>query len=66
LQSLARSNRVPEAVELFERLIATANDVGLLSEEYDPDRGEAIGNVPQAFSHCGLIDAAVCLAECSA
>ena len=66
VQSLARCGRVREAVGLFERLLSTANDVGLLSEEYDPDRGEPVGNVPQAFSHSGLIDAAVCLSECSA
>ena len=63
VQTLAQSGRLAAAVELFERLLSTANDVGLLSEEYDVTRREAIGNVPQAFSHSGLIDAALCLSQ---
>jgi GH15 family glucan-1,4-alpha-glucosidase len=50
--------RDAEARALFERLLATRNDVGLLSEEFDVARGIAVGNMPQAFSHVGLIDAA--------
>ncbi len=57
-QAHALAGRDTQAVALFERLLATANDVGLLSEEYDVTRGLAVGNVPQAFSHAGLIDAA--------
>ena len=63
VQALALAGRVQAAESLFERLLATANDVGLLSEEYAVESGEPIGNVPQAFSHCGLIDAAVCLRD---
>jgi len=48
-----------EAVELFERLLALRNDVGLLSEEYDPRYGRLVGNMPQAFSHMPLIQAAL-------
>ncbi len=49
----------------FEQLCGYANDVGLLSEEYNPDSGEALGNFPQAFSHVGLINAASTLAACA-
>ena len=48
-----------EATELFERLLRLRNDVGLLSEEYDPRYGRQVGNTPQAFSHVPLIQAAL-------
>jgi GH15 family glucan-1,4-alpha-glucosidase len=48
-----------EAVELFERLLALRNDVGLLSEEYDPRYSRLVGNMPQAFSHMPLIQSAL-------
>ena len=44
---------------LFERMLACCNDVGLLSEEIDTVSGELRGNFPQAFSHVGLIGAAI-------
>jgi GH15 family glucan-1,4-alpha-glucosidase len=47
-----------EAAELFERLLSLRNDLGLLSEEYDPRYGRQVGNTPQAFSHVPLIQAA--------
>jgi GH15 family glucan-1,4-alpha-glucosidase len=47
-----------EAVGLFERLLAIRNDVGLLSEEYDPIAKRMLGNFPQAFSHVGLVNTA--------
>jgi GH15 family glucan-1,4-alpha-glucosidase len=50
--------REDEAVDLFERLIALSNDLGLLSEEYDPLAGRLVGNFPQAFSHVSLINSA--------
>jgi GH15 family glucan-1,4-alpha-glucosidase len=51
--------RHPEAVALFERLLALRNDVGLLAEEYDPVRRCQAGNFPQAFSHTALVGAAI-------
>jgi GH15 family glucan-1,4-alpha-glucosidase len=50
--------RMQEATELFEKLLAISNDLTLLSEEYDSKHG-LIGNFPQAFSHIGLINAAL-------
>ncbi|MBX9582354.1 MAG: glycoside hydrolase family 15 protein [Gemmataceae bacterium] len=47
-----------KARELFDRLAGLCNDVGLLSEEYDPRTGRQVGNFPQAFSHIGLLDTA--------
>jgi GH15 family glucan-1,4-alpha-glucosidase len=50
--------RREEARELFQRLLAVRNDLGLLSEEYNPRTRRLLGNFPQAFSHVGLINAA--------
>jgi hypothetical protein len=41
-----------------KKLLSLRNDVGLLSEEYDPESRRLLGNFPQAFSHVGLIDIA--------
>jgi len=56
--NLALLGRHDEATELFERLLSLRNDVGLLSEQYDPVRKRMLGNFPQAFSHVGLINTA--------
>lgn len=48
---------------MFERLLAVANDVGLLAEEYDPREKRLPGNFPQAFSHVSLINTARTLAR---
>ncbi len=56
--ALAGIGRTKEARALFERLLGLRNDVGLLSEEYDPATGRQIGNTPQAFSMVGLINSA--------
>jgi GH15 family glucan-1,4-alpha-glucosidase len=53
--------RVREAHGLFQRLAALCNDVGLLSEEYDPASKRLLGNFPQAFSHIALVNAAFSL-----
>jgi len=54
---------VDEATATFEYLCSLANDVGLFAEEIDPETGSPLGNFPQAFTHVGLIDAALTLAE---
>jgi GH15 family glucan-1,4-alpha-glucosidase len=50
--------RKEEACELFKRLVSLRNDLGLLSEEYDPHDKRQLGNFPQAFSHVALLAAA--------
>ena len=60
---LAMLGRVQEARELFDRLLALRNDLGLFSEEYDPEHRRLIGNFPQAFTHLTLIASAVALSE---
>jgi alpha,alpha-trehalase len=57
-QAQALAGEPGQATATFGRAIAAINDVGLLSEEVDPDSGEMTGNFPQAFSHIGLINAA--------
>jgi GH15 family glucan-1,4-alpha-glucosidase len=59
--SLWLIGRRDEARALFDRLLALRNDVGLLSEEYDPKVGRMLGNFPQALSHIALIHAAFTL-----
>ncbi|MEU5976646.1 glycoside hydrolase family 15 protein [Streptomyces sp. NPDC047315] len=57
------TGRTEEARELFERLLALRNDVGLLAEEYDPVAGRQLGNFPQAFSHIALVNTALAFAH---
>jgi len=61
VECLARAGETERARELFERLLGCCNDVGLLAEEIDPHSRELLGNFPQAFSHLGLIQAAIAL-----
>ena len=55
--------RIADARRLFERLLTLCNDVGLLSEEYDPKNSRLLGNFPQALSHIALINSAFNLNE---
>ena len=66
VDALCATGSVPEALVLFEQLLQLRNDVGLLSEEYDPRARRQLGNTPQAFSHVGLINAARALTEAGA
>ena len=54
--SLFLQGRKSKAREVLERLLDLRNDVGLLSEEYDPKEKRFLGNFPQAFSHVGMIN----------
>jgi len=58
VSSLIAIGRLDDARVLFERLIGLSNDLGLLSEEYDPKSQRLVGNFPQAFSHIALVNAA--------
>ncbi|MGN6253141.1 MAG: glycoside hydrolase family 15 protein [Marmoricola sp.] len=62
VSAYALACRQDDAEKLMERLLALTNDVGLLSEEYDPAEERMAGNFPQAFSHLALIGAALALA----
>ncbi|MGH8151743.1 MAG: glycoside hydrolase family 15 protein [Rhodanobacteraceae bacterium] len=58
--------RMDDARKLFERLLSHCNDIGLISEECDPESGALLGNFPQAFTHLALINAAVALTDAGA
>ncbi|HYI74161.1 MAG TPA: glycoside hydrolase family 15 protein [Gaiellaceae bacterium] len=60
-----QQGRHDEAVALYERLLGLRNDLGLLSEEYDPERGRLVGNFPQAFTHIGIVETAFTLSRSS-
>jgi GH15 family glucan-1,4-alpha-glucosidase len=59
VDALAMIGRNEDARALFTRLLALRNDLGLLSEEYDPIGRRQLGNFPQAFTHLALINSAV-------
>jgi len=61
--NLVLQGRTDEARALYERLLALANDVGLLSEEYDPSTRRLLGNFPQAFTHVALVNTAFNLTQ---
>jgi alpha,alpha-trehalase len=65
VQCLALAGRLDEAIALFERVLARANDLGLLAEELAPGHGQ-LGNFPQAFTHVGLINAAAAIGRAQA
>jgi GH15 family glucan-1,4-alpha-glucosidase len=58
VDALLMADRGDEARALFEQLLAIRNDLGLLSEEYDPAAKRLLGNFPQAFTHVGLVNSA--------
>ncbi len=60
-EALALSGNENEARAVFEKTVARANDVGLLSEEIDPESGALLGNMPQALTHIALLNAAICI-----
>jgi GH15 family glucan-1,4-alpha-glucosidase len=62
VEQYARSGRTNDATKLMDRLVGFANDVGLLSEEYDVGAGRQAGNTPQALSHLALVRAADAIA----
>lgn len=61
VDALARTGQTERACQIMEDTIALANDVGLLSEQIDPDTGAFLGNMPQGLSHLTLINAAFAL-----
>ncbi len=61
VEALAIAERFDEAQQLFEKLLRRGNDLGLYSEEVDVASGELVGNFPQALTHIGLMNAALCL-----
>jgi alpha,alpha-trehalase len=62
-ECLARAGEVERARVLFDRMAGCANDVGLLAEEVEPATGELLGNFPQAFTHIGLVHAALAIID---
>ena len=59
VDNLILLGELDEAHVMFERLLSLRNDLGLLSEEYDPELKRLVGNFPQAFSHIGLVNTAL-------
>jgi hypothetical protein len=62
-ECLAHQGRTAEARAAFATASATANDLGLFAEEFDPGTGTLLGNFPQALTHLSHIAAAVALQE---
>jgi GH15 family glucan-1,4-alpha-glucosidase len=63
VSAYAMCGQVDKATALMDRLAGVFNDVGLVSEEYDPEGKRMVGNFPQAFSHLAFIGAAHALAQ---
>ncbi|MFC7843986.1 glycoside hydrolase family 15 protein [Streptomyces sp. NPDC057382] len=64
--ALAATGDRRRAREVFERVLAVRNDVGLLAEQWDPGSGRQLGNAPKAFSHIALVETAFALSPASA
>ena len=65
IDALILAGRAQQAKQLFERTLERATPLGLFAEEIEPASGTHLGNFPQAFSHIGVINAAVSLARVS-
>ena len=63
-ENFARSGNTESAVRVFENTLKHANEAGLLSEQINPETAELLGNYPQAFTHIGLINAAMSIEKC--
>jgi GH15 family glucan-1,4-alpha-glucosidase len=63
VEALAMIGRLDDAIRLFDRLVAHANPLGLFSEDIEPETGRLLGNFPQAYTHVGLIHAAITVGE---
>jgi GH15 family glucan-1,4-alpha-glucosidase len=63
VEALCHIGRGEEAARLFEDFLEAANDLGLFSEQIDPESGEHLGNLPQTLTHLGVIGAATALAD---
>lgn len=63
VEALVVAGRQKEAEAIFEGLVRLCGDPGLFAEEVEPASGEQLGNTPQAFTHIGLINAGLRLAE---
>jgi GH15 family glucan-1,4-alpha-glucosidase len=61
--ALAATGHAEQGREAFERVLAVRNDVGMLSEQWDPAAGRQLGNTPKAFSHLALVETAFALSE---
>ena len=62
-EALAMIGALDEAIALFDRLVAYANPLGLFSEDIEPGTSRLLGNFPQAYTHVGLIHAAITIGE---
>ncbi len=62
-EALASAGRLDEAIQVFDHVCSFANPLGLFSEDIDPDTGKLLGNFPQAYTHVGLIHAAITIGE---